>query len=128
MASRTQVAAYVADHLEQGRAEAIRSAAAWLMDHGQARGAEYLARDVAAVLAERGYVTVRVVTARPLSLGARQRIETYVREQTGAKELELETAVDAGLIGGVIIETPGRILDASVKTKLARFVEGVTNE
>jgi F-type H+-transporting ATPase subunit delta len=125
MASRTQVAAYVADQLEKDRAGAIRSAAAWLVDHGQARGADYLARDVAQVLAERGYVSVRVVTARTLDEVARQRVEAYVRAQTGAKELELETAVDPSLIGGVIVETPGRILDASVKTKLARFVEGV---
>jgi F-type H+-transporting ATPase subunit delta len=125
MASRLQVAEYVADRLTSDRQRALQSAAAWLVERGGARQAEYLARDVAAVLAERGYVQARVVTARPLSAGARRQVEDYVRAQTGATELELETAVDPSLIGGVVLETPGRVLDASVKTKLSRFVEGV---
>lgn len=127
MASRMQVATYVADHLEEGRTSAVRSAAAWLSARGQARQARYLARDVAAVMAGRGYVLVRVTTARPLSAEARTQVERFIKEVTGATKLELETAVDASMIGGVNIETPGQALDASVRTKLAQYVEGATN-
>jgi F0F1-type ATP synthase delta subunit len=105
----------------------VREAAAWLLDHGQARGARYLAHDVAAVLAGQGYVQARVVTARELSAEARSTVEAYLRQATGAKSLELETATDPSLIGGIIIETPGRALDASVKAKLARYVVEATN-
>jgi F-type H+-transporting ATPase subunit delta len=122
MASRMQVAAYVADHVTEDRAGALRSAAAWLTDQGQARQARYLARDVAQVLASRGYVLAHVTTARPLSAEGRREVERFVKEATGARELELETAVDPGLIGGITIETPGQALDASVRTKLARYV------
>lgn len=127
MASRFEVATYVAGRLGQDRQRALQSAAAWLVDQGQTRAARYLAADVAAVLQTEGYVQARVVTARPLSAEARGFVETYVRETTGAEELELDTAVDPTLIGGITIETPGRALDASVKTKLARYVAQATD-
>ncbi|HVQ44459.1 MAG TPA: F0F1 ATP synthase subunit delta [Candidatus Saccharimonadia bacterium] len=122
MASRFDVAGYVAEHLGADRRQTVQAAAAWLVDHGQSRGARYLARDVAGVLAAGGYVQARVVTARPLSAEARSHVEAYVKQATGVRELELETAIDPALIGGIIIETPGQALDASVKTKLARYV------
>ena len=127
MASRMQVATYVADHLEDDRKGTLRSAAAWLLAKGQARQARYLARDVAAVMAGRGYVLAVVTTAKPLTAEARAHVEHFVKEATGARALELETAVDARLIGGITIETPGQALDASVRTKLARYVEGAAN-
>lgn len=122
MASRMQVAAYVADHLTDDRPGAVRSVAAWLLAKGQSRQARYLARDVAQVLTTRGYVLAQITTARPLGSEARAKIEQFIKEVTGARELELEAAVDPGLIGGITIETPGQALDASVRTKLARYV------
>ena len=127
MASRMQVATYLADHLESGRADAMRSAAAWLTTEGKGRQARYLARDVAQVLTARGYVLVRITTARPLSSDARAKVEGFIKEATGARTVELEANVDADLIGGITIETPGQALDASVRTKLARYVEGASN-
>jgi F0F1-type ATP synthase delta subunit len=127
MASRMQVATYVADHLRDDRNHALRSAAAWLAEQGEAREARYLARDIAQVLAGRGYVFVRVTTAQPLSAEARAGVERFIKGVTGARELELDTAVDPEMIGGITIETPGQALDASIRTKLARYVEGVAN-
>lgn len=125
MASRAQVAGHLAQHLAAGRSEAIRSAAAWLVNTGRTRQAGYLARDVAAILATRGHVLIQVTTARPLTDDARQKIQQFCKHLTGASELELEQKLDPTIIGGAIIETPGAILDASVRTKLARYVEGV---
>jgi F0F1-type ATP synthase delta subunit len=124
MASRMQVATYVADQLRTDRAGALRKAAAWLVGKGRTRQAPYLVRDVAQVLVARGYVHAIVTTARPLGAVGRDHVEQFIKNATGARELELELAVDPDLIGGVKIETPGQALDASVKTKLARYVEG----
>ena len=123
MASRMQVATYVADHLANDRTGALRSAAAWLADKGEAREARYLARDIAQVLATRGYVSTQITTAKPLTNEARHSIESYIKAATGAAQVELEATVDPSLIGGIKIETPGRALDASVRTKLARYVQ-----
>jgi hypothetical protein len=124
MASRMQVATYIAEHLTSDRKSAVRSAAAWLTNAGHSRQAGYLARDVAAILASRGHVLAEVTSARPLNDAARKSIEIYIKSATGASELELETSVDASLIGGLKIELPGATLDASVRTKLDKFVEG----
>ena len=126
MASRVQVAEYVADKLATDRGEALREAASWLVAHGKARQARYLVRDVAQVLADRGYVYARITTARPLSEPARKRVEDFIREHTGAKKIELTDTVDPEVIGGARIEIPGSELDSTVRTKLAKFVEGVS--
>ena len=125
MLSRLQVATYVANELAQGRPAAVQSAAAWLITGNRTREARYLARDVAKVLAGRGHLYVRIVTAKPLNAGAHEVIESYIKRETGATELEMETVVDATLIGGLVIELPGASLDASVRAKLHKFVEGI---
>ncbi len=125
MATRTQVADYVATKLSAGRSTAVREAAAWLVATGRARQAPYLARDVAKALSEQGYVYARITTARPLSDETRRQIEAFLRHITGATQLELDTQVDAQLIGGLRLETPTAELDATVRRKLAQLVEGV---
>ena len=126
MASRAQVAAVVAEKLRDDRSGAVEAAAAWLKDTGRGREASYLARDVAAALAKRGYVYVRVTTARPLEGIARKQVEAFVKAQTGARELELELTVEPALVGGVRIETPTQEIDATVRQGLKKFVEGVS--
>jgi len=125
MVTRTQVAEYVADKLSSGRTEAVQEAAAWLVATGRARQAQYLSRDVAKALAERGYMFARITSARTTSETARRAIEAFLKTQTGATTVELELGVDANLIGGVRIETPTAELDASVRQTLAQLVEGV---
>jgi F0F1-type ATP synthase delta subunit len=126
MISRVQVATYVADNLEADRPAALRAAASWLLDRGAARQARYLARDVAQVLSDRGYVYARVTTARPLAAAAAAAIEEFIKNETGAQRLELVMAIDQSLIGGAIVELPGAELDGTVRAKLAKFVEGVS--
>src|SRR5471030_2654093 len=121
MVSRVQVAHELAERLARERIKVVREAAAWLVTTGRVRQARYLARDVAGILADKGYVLVRVTSARPLSEAARGSLESFIREQTGAHEIELETAVDATVISGVHIETPLAGLDATVHTKLVRY-------
>jgi F-type H+-transporting ATPase subunit delta len=123
--TRTQVAEYVADHLATDRPAVLRSAAAWLVSKGRGRQASYLARDVATVLAGRSYVLARVTTARPLSAETRAAVEAFVRAETGARDLELDATVDPAVIGGVRLEIPTAELDATVRQRLAKIVEGV---
>ena len=86
MASRVQVAEYVADKLATDRGEALREAASWLVAHGKARQARYLARDVAQLLADRGYVYARITTARPMSERARHEVEEFYPQSHGRPE------------------------------------------
>jgi F0F1-type ATP synthase delta subunit len=126
MVSRFQVATYVADHLKDDRRKTLRSASAWLAARGRGRQAEYLARDVAQILGQRGYVYAEVTTAREISDNAKHEVKEFIKENTRAHEIELVTKVDTDLIGGALIELPDAELDGTVKTKLAKFVEGVS--
>jgi F0F1-type ATP synthase delta subunit len=125
MASRSQVAEYVARQLPGNRTQVLREAASWLIDTGRAHQAKYLAGDVAKVMKSRGYVYAVITSAHPLSATARESVEQFIKEQTGAGELELEEIIKPDILGGVLIELPDSLLDATIKTKLAKFVQGV---
>ncbi len=125
MTTRTRVAAQIARQLETDRETAVQQAAAWLVATGRSRQAKYLVQDVAAALATQGHLSARVTVARPLGPSGEAVIETFLREHTGAAEIELEVIVDPAIIGGVRIETPTAELDATVRRQLTMLVEGV---
>ena len=128
MASRAQVAGYIAEHLRTDRRSAVRAAAAWLVEKGRTRQVDYLARDVALALADSGYVLVRVTSARHLSHAALDSVKTFVKHETGARTVEIDSVIDPDLLGGLRIETPGATMDASVRTKLAKLVAGTSGK
>jgi F-type H+-transporting ATPase subunit delta len=126
MTARVDVAEHLVANLTKDRQAAVQRAAAWLVATGRTRQAGYLARDVASALATDGYLLVRLTTARPLAAVSRQRIEAYLKATTGATTLELAETVDSAVIGGIRIETPDAVLDDTVKSKLAKLVEGAS--
>jgi F-type H+-transporting ATPase subunit delta len=126
MTSRAQVARYVAAKLLDDRREAIRQAAAWLVDQKRGNEVQYLANDVARALEADGYSYARVTTAHHLGASAHDDVRQFVSHQTGAKHVEVDNVIDDSIVGGVRIETPDRELDATVAHKLAKFVEGVS--
>lgn len=126
MTTRTAVARYVATRLPFDRPAALTSAAAWLVAQGRQRQVEYLARDIARELATQGYLWVRVTAARPLTAAVRRQLEATLKAETGAQALEIEAVIDPALIGGIMIETPEAVLDASVRRRLALLIEGAT--
>lgn len=121
-----QVAEYVAGRLSADRAQVINEAAAWLVARGKARQAGYLAKDVARVLSQSGYLFAEVTTARPLNVAAKADIESYLKVQTGATTVELAESINPRVIGGVRIETPTAILEGTVHNKLVNLVEGMS--
>lgn len=128
MSSRTQVAQQVAGVLQSGgdRAQIIAEVAAWLYEHGKTRQAPYLIDDVMQALASDGYVFATITSARPIPEKTRKNINTYLLSINGVKQIECEYLLDASLIGGMRIDTPLGMLDASVRARLAKIVEGVS--
>ncbi len=125
MTSRSALANYIVNNLEQDRENVVRQVAAWLSTHGRKRDVSYVTQDVANILQQRGEVWARVTVARPITDDVRQQIENYIKFATHAKEVGLDVVVDPGHIGGVRIDTPQGSLDASVRTQLTDFVQGV---
>jgi F-type H+-transporting ATPase subunit delta len=75
------------------------------------------------LLAMRRVLLAQVVVAHPLSSPAKRRLREILAQATGARRVQLEVKIDPGVIGGCVIRTPGRELDASVAGALKSFMK-----
>ncbi|MEM9217754.1 MAG: ATP synthase F1 subunit delta [Cyanobacteria bacterium P01_F01_bin.150] len=66
-------------------------------------------------------VLAEVTSATPLSEQQQETIRQKVVAMTGASSVELETAIDADLIGGVVIKVGSKVVDASLRGQLRRI-------
>ncbi len=113
--SRRKLAQYAVEAYENGTlSEALQELAAYLIDARRLREAELVVRAIEDELATRGTVIARVASARPLTA----ELEAAITSLVGAKEIAILETTDQALIGGVRIETPGKLLDATIKRKL----------
>jgi F-type H+-transporting ATPase subunit delta len=86
------------------------------------RGHAALIGDVAAhyrelVQSERGIVVAEVVTAIPLTDQTRESLVKRLTESLG-RPVTIRERVDASIIGGIIINVGGRVLDGSLSSQL----------
>jgi F-type H+-transporting ATPase subunit delta len=76
--------------------------------------------------AARGVVTAQAVTAAPLTAGQQERLAAALSTAAGIT-VELASAVDPSLLGGVRVTMAGRIYDGTVRGRLQglrRHLEG----
>ena len=69
--------------------------------------------------AERGVTRADVTVAQALTPAQETALQTTLREVTGGKSVEVATKVDPALIGGLVVKLGSRMMDASLRTKLA---------
>lgn len=123
--SRTQVARHVAQtwvDKSVPRKELVAQMAAYLVSSKKAHEAELLVQDIKKFIARKyGIVVANAVSARPLTETLQKHISSYIKQQTGAQKVALTTSVDESLIGGVVVRTPEREFDHSVRGKLNRL-------
>ena len=67
---------------------------------------------------ERGEMTAEVTAARPLSDAQQQKLVETLKARMG-KEIKLRTSVDESLIGGLVVKVGSRMIDTSIRSKLA---------
>ena len=65
-------------------------------------------------------VKARVTSAVALPAGELETIKAALKRRFG-RDVEVETAVDAGLIGGAVIDAGDVVIDGSLKGKLGRL-------
>jgi|YNPNPStandDraft_1061719.scaffolds.fasta_scaffold50345_2 F-type H+-transporting ATPase subunit delta len=70
-----------------------------------------------------GRVPARVTTALALTEEERAALRSRLQEWTGAAEIELREEVDSSLLGGAIVQVQGRLIDGSVRSRLAELRE-----
>ena len=120
--SRRQLATYVADRLSDGDTSVLKELAAYVVEERLGRELDLIVSEIEAEFAARGHVVADVTSAHALGEddhdASRSEIRRFIAEATGAKSVEIREDVDAALIGGVVIETPGKYFDGSLASQL----------
>jgi F-type H+-transporting ATPase subunit delta len=99
-----------------------RVLAAYLVETRQTRHSDLYLRDIRRQLAQRfGHLAADVQSARGLSGETDQQIDNFLKQQTGARQIELIKEIDKSLIGGVVISTTDAEMDASIRGKLQKL-------
>lgn len=116
--SRRTLARYVVDQLSAGDKKVLQELAAYIVDEGLVREADLITQEIEAEFAVRGNVVADVTSAHALDDTSRSELKQFIAGMTAAKSVELRETTDAELIGGVVIETPGKYFDSSVRSQL----------
>lgn len=121
--SRRVLARHIAAELQAGKSKkaVVEALAAYVVEHRLHSQLDLILADVAANLAALGHIEAAVTTARPLTAELKEALTDYVKRIEGASDVTLNESVDPTLLGGVIVETPGKRFDASIATKLKRL-------
>ncbi len=79
-----------------------------------------LAQVKALIAEERGEVTAEVTSAKPLTKGQTEELAATLKKSVG-KDVRIEATVDPSLIGGMIVKVGSRMIDSSIRSKLAHL-------
>ena len=72
-------------------------------------------------------VLAEVTSTIELNDSQKETVKQKVISMTGANSVELETKIDADLLGGVIIKIGSQVLDASIRGQLRRISASLTS-
>lgn len=81
---------------------------------------ELIAQMKALIADERGEVTAEVTTAKPLSDEQANALKETLKASVG-KDVKLDVTVDESLIGGLVVRVGSRMIDTSIRSKLAQL-------
>lgn len=79
-----------------------------------------IAQVKALIAAERGEVTAEVRAAKPLTKAQTEALAKTLAKSVG-RDVKLDVTVDEGLIGGLVVKVGSRMIDTSIRAKLARL-------
>ena len=70
------------------------------------------------IATEKGEITAQVRTAAPLSDAQKTKLAEVLAQKTGST-VRLDATVDADLIGGLVVKVGSRMIDTSIRSRLA---------
>jgi len=79
-----------------------------------------LAQLKALIASERGEVTAEVRSAKPLTDAQTAALAEMLKASVG-REVKLDVTVDEDLIGGLVVKVGSRMIDTSIRAKLAKL-------
>jgi len=114
--SRRKIAEFAVERLLSGTLakDALLPVAAYLVSVRRAREGGLIVREIEAILAERGHVVADVVTAHPLT----EQMQQAVQRLAGADDVHIRATIDPAVLGGLLVQLPGKRLDGTIRHKL----------
>lgn len=76
---------------------------------------------------EHGEVVATLISARELGPTARETILNYLKDKAGAKKISLTEEIDKKLLGGFLIRYNNKIIDGSLRTRLAELKNKISH-
>lgn len=118
--SRRKIAGYVAAEAVKGTSmkKLLREVAAYLIETGRTRDYELMVRDIEDALGREGIVIADISTAASEQAVSESAFKHLVPH---AKQLIIRNHIDKSLLGGVLVELPGKQLDASIRSRLTKL-------
>lgn len=78
--------------------------------------------------ANRGELSCRVITAKPLDQKMRTELDSVLKQfSKKGEKVNVETSVDPSIMGGMIVEIGDRYIDMSIATKIKAYTDILTN-
>ena len=124
--SRRALARYAADQLLAGKSakSVAKSLAAQIYDSGNTIEPRFLLEDITWELESRKALAVgHITTASVLTKEVERDLLNHLKKVTKADEVVLEKHIDKSVIGGVKIETSGRVWDGTIQRALSELKE-----
>lgn len=81
---------------------------------------DLIAQVRALIAAERGEVTAEVTSASPLTEAQAKKLAATLKKTVG-KDVKINATVDESLIGGLVVKVGSRMIDTSIRAKLAHL-------
>lgn len=72
------------------------------------------------IAVEKGEVTAEVTSAQPLTEAQAAKLAATLKAQVG-KDVKLDATVDDSLIGGLVVKVGSKMIDSSIRSKLANL-------
>jgi len=111
----------VIEALTEGAHELVRNFLLVLLDRGRLPELSDIQRAFAAKVTQaEGRIEVHAITAVPLTDDLRKLVVDKLEAKTGLR-VALSESVDPEIIGGLVLEFGTAVVDASVRTRLARL-------
>lgn len=124
--SRRSLARWAAAQIIDGQpAKTIaRHLAAVLIENKQSEQAGFLLDDILWELEHAGVLAyAKVTSAQPLSKKLEAELRSQIKKAVKASDIMLENQVDKSAIGGLRVETAGKVWDQTVARKLTELKE-----
>ncbi|MEL6978457.1 MAG: F0F1 ATP synthase subunit delta [Pseudomonadota bacterium] len=79
----------------------------------------------ALVAEQRGEATAKVVSAAPLTDAQAEELSAGLSKMAGGRKVHMQREVDPELIGGLVVQMGSKMIDASIRSKLARLQQSM---